>query len=132
MVIAISALTLANGQTGPSKGIYWKQPSGAPIKASPAPAGAKLVYNGGPIVEHPVFYNVHWGPNVQPYGDQLDNFTTQVASSPEWNSVLAQYTGGNGPYTHIDLGVFGGKLQITPSLTGTTIDDSAIQTELEA
>ncbi len=117
-------------------GVMWKQSTSsasgvqaaAPVQN--AAATAHLTYYGGPIVQHPVFVNVSWGPNVGSYGVQLDAFVNQVACSAEWTSTMAQYTGGSGPLTHIEPGTFWGSRVLTPDTSATTIDDSAIQSQI--
>jgi hypothetical protein len=104
-----------------------------------APAGAHLTYYGGRVVSNIQVVLVFWGSNVSSeVQSKMPDFYDGVLNSayvdwldPEYNTVNSSF---NGTQTnqHIGKGSFLQKVTITPSDTSTTIDDTAIQTELVA
>lgn len=97
-----------------------------------AAAGAHLTYYGGPVVAQPRVVVVLWGTTVNSQVAQgIAGFTQQYLNSTSID-VLSEYnpTGAN-PQV-IGRGSLVGQFTITPSITSTTIDDTAIQAELQA
>lgn len=99
-----------------------------------------LTYHGGPVVSNAAVVSVLWGGagtylaqvtgSVSP---NMDTFFRHVTDS-SYLSWLSEYdtTGGGGTNQSIGYGSFAGRIAITPSAvaSGTTVEDSAIQTEL--
>ena len=98
-----------------------------------------LTYHGGPVVSNAAVVSVLWGGagtylaqvtgSVSP---NMDTFFRHVTDS-SYLSWLSEYdTTAGGTNQSIGYGSFVGRMAITPSAvaSGTTIEDSAIQTEL--
>jgi uncharacterized membrane protein len=112
--------------------------------STPAPAGAHLTYYGGRVVSNLQVVGVLWGTGVylpevtSSSSPSIATFFQGVLNSgyvdwldPEYNTSLRSF---NGTQTsqRIGRGAFVGWTTITPSVTGLTIDDSVIQSELSA
>jgi hypothetical protein len=130
MVIGCSADTRQAEVSGAATGkgtipILWKHPGRD--ATTEAAAGAKLVYNGGPVIPNVKAYIVEWGPNVWPDGlATMKKFFQTIPNSPyvDW---LSEY---NTPTQKIGRGTFGGVIVDSNPPAGTTIDDTQIQAEL--
>jgi hypothetical protein len=101
-----------------------------------APAGAHLSYFGGPVLSHINSIAVKWGAgSYQPFiGTYTGAFTTQYLKSSvmDWLTEYNTPGGSAGTGQSIGHGSYGGMYTITPSVTGTTIQDSQVQSELTA
>ncbi len=111
------------------------------IRTASSPSGAHLTYNGGRINAHTQVVQVLWGsgsydshvsgtgtPSMASFYQQFMSKTTLLSG------LLQQYntpsSGGTGQT--FASGNFSSQVTITPSAGGSTVDDSAIQTELTA
>ena len=99
-----------------------------------APAGAKLTYYGGNVIEHPTYTNVYWGAywtSGAGLGERqfYNGYTQAVPTSSEFTSVLTEYTGAGGKT--INPGSYAGDKSITTE-PGSSIDDSQIQTTIQS
>ena len=102
-------------------------------------AAPHLTYHGGPVVSNAAVVSVLWGGAgtylAQVTGavsPNMDTFFGHVTDS-SYLSWLSEYdTPAGGTNQSIGFGSFAGRRAITPSSVagGTTINDSAIQTEL--
>ena len=106
-----------------------------PIEAPSAPAGAHLTYYGGKVIQNVKVTQVLYGSGTyisQVTGTQMGSFYQQAESSGVWDWLNEYNT--SSPAQSIGRGSFVQKTQITPasSRNGSTIDDSAIQSELAA
>jgi hypothetical protein len=98
-----------------------------------APAGAQLTDHGGKVMAGGVKYtNVYWGSYFAGAGASevttVDGFMKTVGTSPDFNSVLAQYSKAG---MSIDPASFEGHKVITTD-PASTIDDTAIQSQIQA
>ncbi|MBV8834121.1 MAG: hypothetical protein JO108_33390 [Acidobacteriaceae bacterium] len=105
--------------------------------SSAGPAGAQLTYNGGPVISNVQVVVVYWGNNVDPVvTNGITGFYQTVVDSTyldlmyEYSTVGVNYNGTT-TNQNIGHGTVLGPYTITPSVTSGTIDDSAIQTELQ-
>jgi hypothetical protein len=87
----------------------------------------RLTYYGGPIIPNVKVYAVYWGSTVA-FQSHLNDFYTQIPNS-SYMDMLTEY---NTPTQQIGHGSFGGATVITPSHTGTRLQDADIQAELSA
>ena len=92
----------------------------------PAAANAKLVYNGGPVLQNVKVFGVWWGSGVQ-FTDKLPGFYNSVTQSSYYD-WLSEYD-TTSPVQNIGEGSFAGSYAYASGATG-TVDDSAIQTAL--
>jgi hypothetical protein len=117
------------------------QPATRPLVSangsSPGPSGAQLTYYGGPVISNVEVVVVYWGNSVSPvvtngivgfYQTTVDS--TYLDLLYEYSTVGVNY---NSTTTNqkIGHGTVLGPYTISPSVTAATIDDSAIQTELQ-
>jgi hypothetical protein len=109
--------------------------------APPPPAGAHLSYYGGRVVSNLQVVQVLWGsgtyiPQVTSTGSpSMASFYGGVLDSPYVDWLTEYDTSGIAPPTSnqiIGRGTFLAQYTITPSVTGTTVSDSQIQTEIAA
>ena len=111
------------------------------IQQNSAPAGAHLTYYGGRINAATKVVQVLWGSgsylsNVSSTSaPSMATFYNQMLSKTTLNTFLdGEYntarTGGTSQ--HFTSGAFQSQVQITPSVTSSTITDTQIQTELTA
>lgn len=107
----------------------------APVAA--ADTGNPLLYYGGPV-EHSVdMVLVDWGSAVNPIftnaatGDPglLKYFASQSGSTDDSGGVLAQYMDSSGANA-ANQESYGGQFQITPTVTGPTVSDAQISSQL--
>jgi hypothetical protein len=126
-------------------GITPKVDESSGLRPETAPAGAHLVYNGGRINSAPKVYVVLWGsgsyeshvtssgtPSMLSFYEQVlsnGSYTTWLNS--EYNTVTNSYNGTK-TNQNISAGSAVSVIQITPSSSSATVDDSTIQTELQA
>jgi hypothetical protein len=105
------------------------------VVATPDVCPAPLVYRGGPLMQHVKVVTLFWGPTVNPYQGQLENFFATVTNSPyfDW---LAEYdvpqpgVPATTAYS-INRGSWSSSFQdSTPSNSSKTLSDSDIQQEL--
>ena len=126
----------------PSEGVPGETTRGAAAQA--APAGAKLLYNGGRVVTNMEVVIVLWGngsyephltstptPNMETFYQNVLNSAYVDWLDSEYNTVDHSF---NGTKTNqrILRGNSLGVIRITPSTNATTLDDSTIQSELVA
>jgi hypothetical protein len=111
--------------------------SGLAPLAHAAPSGAQLSYYGGAIVEHPTYVNVYWGAywtsgTGLTERTALNGFVQNFATSAEFDSVLAQYTGPGGIFPHV--GAYVGEKLISgePGAGTKKISDNQLQTALDS
>jgi len=105
--------------------------------SSPGPAGAQLVYNGGPVISNVQVVVVYWGNNVSSVvTNGITGFYQTVVDSTyldlmyEYSTKGVNYN-GNTTNQQIGHGTVLGPYTIIPSATSGTIDDTAIQAELQ-
>ncbi|KAA6463329.1 hypothetical protein DYQ86_08455 [Acidobacteria bacterium AB60] len=114
--------------------------NGSPIVSGPA--GAHLTYYGGPVVSSIKVAVVYWGSGsyLPQLVSGLPGFFSAITNG-NYMDMLSEYstqgvsgggTTGNELIERGGSGAFLGSFTITPSVTGTTISDSQIQTELQA
>jgi hypothetical protein len=91
-----------------------------------APPNAHLTYNGGPVLSNSKVFTIFWGSNATTYQAQLGDFFTSVGNSSyfDW---LSEY---DTPSQNIGRASYIGTFIDQSAPSGTTIDDSQIQTEL--
>lgn len=118
-----------------------KQPSASAIPAlsSSAPAGAHLTYFGGPVISNVEVVVVYWSDKVSSTvtgsGGIVDFYQTVVDST--YLDLLYEYSTKGVTYNNgssnqeIGHGTAVVTRTINPSQTSGTIDDAAIQTELQ-
>lgn len=99
-----------------------------------ATPGAKLIYNGGPLLTAVEVFSVYWGVT---WGDtatgldlktKLDQFFTDILDSPLMTQ-LAEY---NVPGKKIGMGKFTGSTVVTAKAPTGSISDVAIRTNLKS
>src|SRR5579859_8029426 len=118
-------------------GVPWRTPH-APVVFA-APAGAHLSYFGGPVVSNVHIVQVLWGngsylPQVSSTSTpSIASFYSDITSSG-FITLLSQYNtpASGGTNQTIGNGVFDGQFTIIPSVSGSTVDDTQIQSELLA
>jgi hypothetical protein len=107
-------------------------------------ASAQLTYYGGRIVSNMQVVQVLWGqgqydpsvsststPSVATFYQQALTSDYTAWLDGDYNTVTPNPTNGSTQTNqHIGQGSFTSQVTITPSASGTTIDDSAIQTEI--
>lgn len=101
--------------------------------------GLPLLYFGGPVISNVKAVVVLWGPNVDPrittrigdfYASVVDsNYVTWL--SPQYDTFRTAVNGQPGTNQKIGAGTFLGTFTISPAVTQGTIDDTAIQAELQ-
>ncbi len=102
-------------------------------KPRPAPAGAHLVYNGGPLIPNAQVFTIFWGqlwgqtPASTTLMQQLNQFFTAILSSPLIDQ-LAEYNVSGQSIGH---GSFIGTKVIPAGAPSGSVTDSAIQTRLK-
>ena len=121
----------STGETGeqaygiaPNGGAHIMKLHKGPQTAS-APAGAKLVYNGGPVLSNVKVYTVYWGASV-PDQASLNKFYGDITSSAYYD-WLTEY---NTPTQTIGHGSFGGSVVDTTPPAGSTVTDLQIQQDI--
>lgn len=96
------------------------------------PAGAQLAYNGGKVNPSSTYFDVFWGSYWSGAGSgtasHIDSFVSTVGPSPDFASVLEQYST---PTQTIGVGKYGGKAYIA-SDPPSTVDDTAIETQIQS
>src|SRR5579859_6827244 len=118
-------------------GVPWRTPH-APVVFA-APAGAHLSYFGGPVVSNVHIVQVLWGngsylPQVSSTSTpSIASFYSDITSSG-FITLLSQYNtpASGGTNQTIGNGTFDGQFTIIPSVSGSTVDDTQIQSELLA
>ena len=114
------------------------------ITPNSAPAGAHLTYYGGRVVSNMQVVQVLWGtgsylpqvsststPSIASFYQQVLN-SSYVDMFSEYDTNITAAGGQQGTNQSIGRGSFLRQVQITPSFTASTIDDSNIQSELAA
>jgi hypothetical protein len=93
--------------------------------AAPPSTPPRLKNFGGPVIPNVKVYAVYWGPSVA-FQQELSAFYTAVADSSyfDWLSEYDTET------QHIGRGSFGSAFVITPSHTGTRLEDADVQAEI--
>ena len=117
-------------------GVVWLAFLGA---TGTAGASNNVTYQGGPVAHSMTGVLVDWGASVnsmytnETSGDPglIKYLASQSGSTGDIGGVIAQYMDSSG-HNAANLDSYGQQYQITPSVTGTTISDSQIQTELAA
>ncbi len=108
-----------------------------------AVAANHLTYYGGPVVSNPSVVAVSWGPNVDVnVANGMAGFYNSILQSPYLDWVSEYSTAGltgfstpdAGPNQRIGRGSFfgAGSYTITPSLSGTSLSNTQVLTELRA
>ena len=102
-------------------------------------ATSKLVYFGGPVIGNVKIVVVFWGSKVDaPTQSGIGDFYTAVTKSSymdwlkEYNTDIKAVDGRDGTNQQIGRGSYAGAITIQPKVTSGTIDDAAIQDELQA
>jgi hypothetical protein len=103
--------------------------------ATPTPTG--VLYYGGPVLSQVEVVDVFWGPSVNPQVTAWAGpFFSAVTASPyfdmlqEYDTDLESVGGTPGTNQTIYRGSWMKDVTITPSVTGTAVDDTAIVAEL--
>jgi hypothetical protein len=99
-----------------------------------APANAHLTYYGGNIIETPTYTNIYWGAFWTSGAGLAERqhynaFTQAVPTTPEFTSVVAEYTGPGGKTIH--PGVYAGEKLISGE-PGASIDDTQIKSTIQS
>jgi hypothetical protein len=100
-----------------------RSPGAAALQTAPP----HLVSYGGPVIPNVKVYAVFWGPNVA-FQEELGSFYAAIPNSTYFDWLNEYDTTGQ----HIGRGSFGGKFVITPSNTGTRLEDADVQAEISA
>ncbi|HVO31560.1 MAG TPA: hypothetical protein VMV18_12525, partial [bacterium] len=104
------------------------------VSANAASSSAHLNYYGGHVISNARVVVVFWGSNVNSTTQsKIGDFFSSVLDSPymDWLSEYDTNVSG-GTNQHIGRGTFAGAVTITPSHTGSSIDDTQIQSELNS
>jgi len=103
-----------------------------------APPGAHVTYYGGPVISNVQVIVVYWGSAVSPtVQTNVPGFYSDVTNSP-YLDLAAEYStngvafGGTTTNQIIGRGSQVGVYTITPSASGSQLDDSTIQREIIA
>jgi hypothetical protein len=102
--------------------------------------GLPLLYFGGPVISNVKAVVVLWGNNVDPrITTRIGSFYRSVTDSnyvtwlsPQYDTFRQAVNGLPGTNQKIGAGTFLGTFTIQPAVTQGTIDDTAIQAELQA
>lgn len=112
-------------------------PARASSAATNAASSLQLQYYGGHVISNVKVVAVFWGPNVDSQiQSQIGGFYSSVTNSgymdwlSEYDTNITAVGGQQGTNQHIGRGTFVGAYTISPAVTSGTIDDSAIQTEI--
>jgi hypothetical protein len=93
-------------------------------------SGANLTYYGGPVLQNIKVYSVNWNSSVNSaIQTHMAAFYGGVTNSAYFDWLTEYNT--TSPSQSIGEGSFGGSFTLTPSTKGSTIDDTAIQSELK-
>jgi opacity protein-like surface antigen len=102
-------------------------------------AKSSVLYYGGPVISNVKVTAVMWGSNVDSTTQKQigDFFATTVNSTyidwmSEYNTNIKAVDGREGTDQSIGRGTFSGVVTITPSNTSTKLQDTDIQTEIDA
>jgi hypothetical protein len=98
-----------------------------PREVEPNASTSTLKYYGGPVISNVVVHAVYWG-NSTAFQSHLNDFYGNITNS-SYMDWLSEY---NTPTQTIGRGSFAGGTVITPSHTGTALQDADIQAELSA
>src|SRR5207244_482802 len=93
-----------------------------------------LKYYGGKVIPNAKVYSVNWNGTVNSsIRSRMPQFYAAILNSPHIDWLNEYDTAGRvgqdgqpGSNQHIGRGTLGGDFTLTPSLTGTTLDDSQI------
>ena len=120
-------------------GLSWLAFLGAAGTASASGSIDNVTYQGGPVAHSMTGVLVDWGSSINSMytnstsGDPglIQYLAAQSGSTTDIGGVIAQYmdSSGQNAANHYS---YGQQYEITPSVTGTTISDPQIQTELAA
>ena len=105
--------------------------------AASADTGYPVTYFGGPVAHSMTGVIVDWGPDINPaYTDAttgdpglIKYFAASSGATADFGGVLAQYMDSSGENAANEVS-YGNQFEIAPSVTGTTIEDGQLQTEL--
>lgn len=131
LAAALSSSVLA--ATPAIKSIAAVQKDHGTFKLSPqalsAPSGAKLTYNGGPVIANVEVFVIYWGgkAKVAYSGSKIESFYAGVTNSA-WFDSMAQYSTST---TTIGRGSFIGSYDYPAGATG-SITDSSIQSAIKS
>jgi hypothetical protein len=93
------------------------------------PPSTHLKYYGGPVLSNIKAYSVNWGSSVNPaIAQQMASFYAAITNTSYFTWLNEYKT----PTQTIGTGSFGGSYTINPSFTSNNIDDTNIQSELQA
>jgi hypothetical protein len=134
-LLAASLVFAAVAADAAPHGIMWARGK-APARQA---ANTKLLYYGGPVIEHAKVYAVFWGGSVPAETrNGIGPFFTNVLDSgymdwlSEYDTNLKAVDGRDGTKQHIGRGSYGGAFTITPNNGSTALKDADVQAELEA
>jgi PKD repeat protein len=107
------------------------------VSAGAAAATDSVAYNGGPVAHSMTGVLVDWGPSINSmYTDERSGdpgfvkyLAAESGSTGDIGGVLAQYMDSGG-HNAANAASYGQQVEITPSVTATTIYDSQIKNEL--
>jgi len=139
--LTLAAALLAT--TANARGIHWRaDPKSHPVTTANANAGIdfpQLQYYGGHVISNVKIYAIFWGGNVDGTTQgSIGPFYQAFATGPmfswldEYQTTIQALGGQNGTGQHIGKGSFVKAITITPGHTGTTLQDSDIQAELQS
>lgn len=98
------------------------------LVATAAPAGAKLTYFGGPVIQKVKVIPIYWNSTV-PNQSTLNSFYSTITASAYFD-MLTEYN-TTSPLQTISRGSIGTPVVDTGAPTGTSITDAQIQTEIK-
>jgi len=101
----------------------------AAVTPSPYATTAHLTYYGGKVLQNVKIVAVFWGPNVNTtITGGIGGFYSAVTGSAYFDWLTEYNT--TSPAQAIGHGTYYGAVTITPSITGTSLTDAQIQTEI--
>jgi hypothetical protein len=114
-------------------------PPGFNLESVISGSGLPLLYFGGPVISNVKAVVVLWGNNVDPrITTRIGSFYRSVTDSnyvtwlsPQYDTSRTAVNGLPGTNQKIGAGTFLGTFTIQPAVTQGTIDDTAIQAELQ-
>lgn len=102
-------------------------PGAQSLITTSAPAGAKLIYRGGPVIQNVKVFAIYWNSSV-PDQATLNSFYSTITSSAYFD-MLTEYN-TTSPAQTIGHGTLGGSVIDTGAPTGTSISDAQVQAEI--
>ncbi len=108
------------------------------VQQRQAAGPGKLLYYGGPVIGNTKVVAVLWGENVaSDIKSGIADFYTDITKSDimgwmdQYNTSGKSLDGRDGTNQHIGKGSFAGVVTISPEVLSGTIDDKAVQAEIQ-